>query len=129
MAGDNKFFGKVFGKKDNLEKEKGEKMKKIDSFFKTKMIEFSCIDDIKNSMYLKPYARGFNDVDFGEALRKLQYGDREEALNILNQMIKKAIQIDPTWPDIKEMESIRSFIEEATNDDLSKVEGIKTSLN
>ena len=130
MPGDKNFFGKVFGKKDNSAEDATKlKMQKIDSFFKKKMNEFSSVNDIKNDMYIKPYARGLNYVDFGEALRKLQYGDREDALNILDQMTKKAIEIDPSWPDIKVMQEIVKDIREATNEDLSKIEGIKTSLN
>ncbi len=125
---DNKFF-KMFQKKDNSAEDAVKlKMQKIDNFFKKKMDEFSSVNDIPNDMYIKPYARGFNYVDFGEALRKLQYGDKGDALNILNQMRDKAISIDPSWPDIKVMQEIINDIKEATTEDLAKIEAVKTEL-
>lgn len=120
---DNNFL-KMFNRKNNsVENAKSLEIKKIDSFFKKKMSEFSSIDD-----KTKPYARGFNDVDFGEALRKLRYGDKEEALNILNELIKRATELNPDLPDIQEIQEIVKYIEEATNKDLMEIEGIKTEL-
>jgi len=115
----------LMSRKEKMPVEESKEMKeeRVTNFFKQKMKETtftsynlkkSVFDEeksLKDNVYKKPYAQAYSYVDFGEALREIGVGQTETAINLLNEMINKAIQIDPTWPDIEEMRGIIKDIE------------------
>jgi hypothetical protein len=101
-------------KEADPEADKKEKMiKEITEWVKTKQREWGGrAFNPEPNPHMRPYARGFSYVDLGEALRELGIGETNRLENIFDQMIKNAIDIDPTWPDIKEMRKLKSYLDE-----------------
>lgn len=110
-------------KEDPVIKEKEERLKRVKDFFVQKRNEwhmseanikksvFDLNKSVPDNFYPKPYAKGINTVALGEAIRELGVGKKESALEILKTMRENARLIDPSWPDIKEMDGIIADIE------------------
>ena len=107
----------IFTSKNTLEKEKNiqekeKKVQEIKNFFTKKANEFHGRAFGGPDNYRRPYAKGLTDVDFGEALREFEFGKKYRVIHILDSMISEAIGIDPSWPDIKLMKKLRSYVDE-----------------
>jgi len=60
--------------------------------------------------YIRPYTKGFNAIAIEGAFQELQKGNKKPLSEMLDTMIEKAIAIDPSFPDIKEMQGLRGYL-------------------